>query len=242
MLEKIFSYSRYGYRHIYKILGSKITISLKKKYVNKFISLGCNCYTRQILTFNGIKPRKKDGELSFPFDVIPINETIVAELLSSDFKNFFDNIIFKEDAHTWSNGQGIIFPHDKVLSKEEFVERYKKRINNLYNTLKTKKNCIVYSTKFFDKPCNSEDLNSIYDSLTRIADGNGFKYYFFHLVTDDNKEGHLLAAENLNKNIIYDEIKIGKEYASYWSSYWNSDEICEYCNKIYNTISETSNL
>lgn len=235
MVKKIFDYSSFGYKRIFKFFGIKLTISLKKKYVNKYIPLGCNCYARQILTFNGIKPRKKDGELSFPFDIIPVNETIVAKLLSCDFQNFFDDLVYLNDNGLWSNGLGITFPHDKIRLKEDFIECYKKRINNLYNILKNKKDCIVYSTKFFDQSCNSDDLNSIYDSLCRIADRNNFKYYFFHLVTDKQKE-HLLAPDKLNKNIIYNEIKIQPEYALSWYKQWGKYDTRQHCDIIYNTI------
>ena len=41
---------------------------IEKKY--EIVSLGVNCLPRTILTRHGIKPRKADGELSCPFDLV----------------------------------------------------------------------------------------------------------------------------------------------------------------------------
>lgn len=67
----------------------------------KIYSLGTNCYSRMVATIWGLKPRKKQGELTLPFDlsITPLNSII--EILQNGFQDYFDDISF--DGKWWVN-------------------------------------------------------------------------------------------------------------------------------------------
>lgn len=241
VLMKIFNYKSYGFKKIFSIFGIKITISNKKKYRNKFVPLGFNCYARQAFTFNGIKPRKKYGELSYPFDLIPIDEKKLDEVLKNDFEGFCDNLKYDEKSFCkWTNGYNIIFPHDYMSNEDEFKKRYINRINNFRNIISKHKDCIIYSVKFFDHVVDANDLNSIYESLLKISKGNSFKYFFFHFVTNKQDE-NIRNINEINSNIIYHEVEVNENFSKDWTNKNNYFDT-EYCRQIYEKIQEKVNI
>ena len=46
----------------------EIMLKIKNKEIC-IISLGCDCFPKTFTTIAGLKPRKKEGELSMPFDL-----------------------------------------------------------------------------------------------------------------------------------------------------------------------------
>ena len=96
-----------------------------------------------IFTTGGVKPRKKYGELSLPFDLVAINEKNMSRILSNKFNDFFNDLVYEPDNTfaKWSNKKyNLNFNHDNTIkTKKEFVARYQKRINNLFEILKSKK-------------------------------------------------------------------------------------------------------
>ena len=244
MFENLFEYSKFGYKKIFKIFGIKISFCDRKKYLNRFIPLGCNCYARTIFTTGSVKPRKKYGELSLPFDLVAVNEKNMSKILSNKFNDFFNDLVYKQDDTfaKWSNKKyNLNFNHDNtIITKEEFVERYQKRINNLFEILKSKKNYIIYTIKMFDEPVEAEVLNNIYCSLGEMSQKKKLKYFFFHLVTTKDNN-NILNKDVLNKNILYSEIKVSDKFLNDWHlvENFNTDLTLEPFYEIYKLIQET---
>ena len=72
----------------------------EKKY--EIVSLGCNCMPRTVLTRLGIKPRKAQGELSCPFDLVKHNSQRIIYYLETDFKDYLDDLHFIFPAYSFS--------------------------------------------------------------------------------------------------------------------------------------------
>ncbi|MGL4758153.1 MAG: DUF1796 family putative cysteine peptidase [Patescibacteria group bacterium] len=115
----------------------------------KIVSLGYDCLPRTVATFWGLKPRKKSGELTCPFDLSLHPYTSVIEAIKTDFSNYLnpnflashlveksydENDKFICIKNTYYN---CIFSHER---REEFrnnnfaklIALYKTRINNFY--------------------------------------------------------------------------------------------------------------
>ena len=242
MLKKIFDYSNFGYKKIFKFFGIKISFSDRKKYKNKFIPLGCNCYARTIFTISGVKPRKKHGELTLPFDLVALNENVLSKILSNKFSDFFDDLNFDplNKFAKWSNKKyHLFFNHDNSINtKEEFVKRYNNRINNFLKLLKSQKNVLIYTIKMYDNPVDAYVLNAIYDSLSEISENQNINYLFFHMV--NNTENNILNKDILNKHVKYNEIKVSQQFLKDWHKVenFNTDLTNKPFHEIYDNIKE----
>lgn len=127
-------------------------LNIKKNY--KIISLGTYCFSRVITTANKLKPRRCKGEKTCPFDLAAFSDfNSVINLIDTNFLNFY-NDLDKDEQKCWCNKNiGVIFPHDNELSKEQFIERYNKRIENLYGYFKdenTHKFILISSSSFIE--------------------------------------------------------------------------------------------
>lgn len=124
--------------------------TINKNY--KIISIGTYCLPRVITTFCGLKPRKRDGEKSCPFDLAFFNNIDkIAELIDTKFIHFYDGLEYELldwcKYECWTNKKfDAIFNHECTLSKNEFIDRYNNRIKNLYDYFANKnfhKFCII---------------------------------------------------------------------------------------------------
>ncbi|MBQ7674525.1 MAG: hypothetical protein IJT36_08500 [Alphaproteobacteria bacterium] len=115
----------------------------------KIIPLGTYCLPRVITTQLFFKPTKSLGEETFPFDLAFFNDLdVVAKLIENRFENFFYGLEFKKN----QDGTGIyinkklkaVFNHDGNLTKDEFVNRYNRRIDYFYKYIKDKKKKIFF--------------------------------------------------------------------------------------------------
>lgn len=140
----------------------------------KVISLGTNCIPRVVSTLARRKPRKKYGELTTPFDVafhfdVPKN----MELVQNGFENYFDGLVRGEweNKETWINPSiNSVYNHESVLSKEEFVEKYKKRIENFY-TYASSNGSVFFILDFFS--VESEDtIEKLFKTLLCLKNRN----------------------------------------------------------------------
>ena len=127
-------------------------LNIKKNY--KIISLGTYCFSRVITTVNKLKPRRCKGEKTCPFDLASFSDfNSIINLVDTNFLNFY-NDLDKDEQKRWCNKNiGVIFPHDNELSKEQFIERYNKRIENLYGYFKdenTHKFILISSSSFIE--------------------------------------------------------------------------------------------
>lgn len=132
---KIASFCGFYKKHLMRFTKTH-KIDLKDKNI---ISLGMNCFTRTMLTYWGLKKKKEDGELSYPFDLaVHFTEPLI-EVLNNDFDGFLDNFVFKPLSGYWINNRyGFIYIHDADCGeseKEKLVARLMGRVKNWKNMI-----------------------------------------------------------------------------------------------------------
>ncbi|MGL4757902.1 MAG: DUF1796 family putative cysteine peptidase [Patescibacteria group bacterium] len=118
----------------------------------KIISLGYDCLPRTVATFWGLKPRKKSGELTCPFDLSLHPYESVIEAIETDFSNYLNPSFLTSHLVEKSYDESekfvciknthynCIFSHER---REEFrnnnfaklIDLYRTRINNFYQYL-----------------------------------------------------------------------------------------------------------
>ncbi len=216
-----------------KFLGNRIIISfsnfklnLKNFFYfshpekNKIIPLGTNCYVRFKPTQYGIKPKKKQGELSFPFDLSHTPVESVARILDNDFEDFFDDIFYDDVQKIWINKKyNIRFIHDKINDKNWFIDRYNRRIKNLHDTL-SHGNCL-YSTMVINLK-DSDTINTIYDYLKTKSGNNNFIYTVFNFKYNKDLTNSAVSIDSssINQNIKYFKLDADERYCQRW---WTAD-------------------
>ncbi len=158
---------------------------IEKKF--EIVSLGVNCLPRTVLTRHGIKPRKADGELSCPFDLVSHRLDRIIYYLNNNFADYFDDFSFKLRKRNFLDfrGKGIWvkedetqFFHDKdckINDKEKLISRIKNRINN-FNTIIQNDRPILFVLNIVN---NDGDIEELYNTLKRLRQGKKFKLAIF---------------------------------------------------------------
>lgn len=178
-----------------------------KTFKYNLISLGQNCFPRVICTFAKLKPTKAYGELSCPFDLAYYyNIDNLIKILENDFETYFDETNFDNEAQTFINYPlNINFVHDGKLSKEQFINRYKKRIENFEYYLNNEKPliCLFYA----ESEIHRKQILRIYEFIKNKRNGKFFRLIVAHHSDIDTK--------NMPKNLILvdniDVFKLEKE-------------------------------
>lgn len=151
-----------------------------KDFEYKIISLGCNCIPRTVLTRWGLKPSKKQGELTMPFDLATFETFEITNLIQNNFDTLFDNIVFKKksnilDKSYWLKAPDCIeFVHEKNLGKNDkakLIEIYKKRVENFNNTINQDVPIL-----FVQLIGDCDDSSRLYNELKKIRQGKPFKF------------------------------------------------------------------
>lgn len=139
-----------------------------KKQNFHIISLGNNCLPRVLTTAIRLKPRKIYGELTCPFDLANHDSiSQITQLIDNDFENFFDGLILYDNV--WYNKNiSSKYIHDKNLSRSMFEKRYKKRIENFKNLIKSdKKIYFIYSNYEKENFPTKSDIEQLYNVLKK---------------------------------------------------------------------------
>lgn len=155
------------------------------------ISLGENCFGRMTFSYWGLKPRKADGEKTMPFDISIHPLKTVNSLLETKFKSYFDDIEYDKEKQYWVNPQkNILFVHDLENDRKLFEERYRQRIQNLYEVIEDNKPCLFFCYR--DGEVDASDINKLYEILNKLCAHKAFKlvYMVFNAPLPDgiNKE------------------------------------------------------
>lgn len=175
-------------------------LNIKKNY--KIISLGTYCFSRVITTANKLKPRRCKGEKTCPFDLASFSDfNSVIDLVDTNFLNFY-NDLDKDEQKCWCNKNiGVIFPHDNELSKEQFIERYNKRIENLYGYFKdenTHKFILISSLSFIE----IYQIEALICVLKKYMNKEDFDIILINQSDKFNKyKGENVYVINQNKNV-----------------------------------------
>lgn len=183
----------------------------------EIVSLGVNCLPRTLLTRRGIKPRKADGELSCPFDLVKHTDKMILTCLQNGFENYFDDFFFVEKKWLfsflkkkglWQKTDGTKFFHDKDCGKDDF-EKLKTRIENRIKNF----NQIVVS----DKPVlfvmsltyETEYIDEIYEALKVLRANKQFEFAVISF-------GARLNIRNTNIKYLHLPLPT-KDYIKYWN-------------------------
>lgn len=175
-------------------------LNIKKNY--KIISLGTYCFSRVITTANKLKPRRKEGEKTCPFDLASFSDfNSIINLIDTNFLNFY-NDLDKDEQKRWCNKNiNVIFPHDNELSQEQFIERYNKRIENLYGYFKDEN-----THKFILISCSSfieiYQIEALICVLKKYMNKEDFDIILINQSDKFNKyKGENVYVINQNKNV-----------------------------------------
>lgn len=191
-----------------RIFGCLIRFLLPhKKELNRYISLGTNCYARYMLSKIGKKPRRKDGELSYPFDLCITTPNNIAKILKNNFEDYVQNIQIATtqepnfDKYIYRNEKyNINYIHDNNLDTlDKIKNRYNKRIENFKSIAEHQPDIVFLMFIIADK-FHPEDINSIYNSLEKYRNSKPFKFAVFY-ITDN----YTNIKDELLPEIIYNE-------------------------------------
>lgn len=121
------------------------------------ISLGQFCFPRVFCTLAKIKPAKKYGELSCPFDLsFHYDIKQICKLIESNFADYFNGLYYLPEENIYKNDRiQACYNHDGNLTREEFIKKYKKRIKNFNYYLNSSK-YIYFVLSVFN--CQVEDI------------------------------------------------------------------------------------
>ena len=175
-------------------------LNIKKNY--KIIYLGTYCFSRVITTANKLKPRRKEGEKTCPFDLASFSDfNSIINLVDTNFLNFYNDLDIDEQKRWCNKNIGVIFPHDNELSKEQFIERYNKRIENLYGYFKdenTHKFILISSSSFIE----IYQIEALICVLKKYMNKEDFDIILINQSDKFNKyKGENVYVINQNKNV-----------------------------------------
>ena len=101
------------------------------------VSLGCDCFCRTIPTLWGLKPRKNQGELGYPFDLSNNALPGILKNLREDFSEYFTNMYFN-GKHWYLPQSDSLFCHEDDCGQnddDKIRERFTRRIKNFQNVI-----------------------------------------------------------------------------------------------------------
>lgn len=185
----------------------KLDLLKIKNIQYKIISLGINCLPRSILTRWGLKPSKAEFETTMPFDLAVFETREITKNLNNDFKDFTNNISFKNKKHLfdkeyWIKEPDLIkFIHEKNFGKND----ESKLINSYYNRINNFRECIKSNPPilFVQLIWDSEDVNNLYNILKNIRGNKPFKLVVIdtqNIVSNPNSEIEILKLKFPTKN------------------------------------------
>lgn len=204
-VENIFSFDKIGNCLKLNILCFKISFRLPFKKKNYFISLGKNCFIRMIFTKYGLKPRKKDGELSCPFDLCLSTHETVATLLENNFENILESIVYNTQHQCWENKiYSILYLHYKDATLDEIKEKINRHVNNFRNITHNSPD-LKYFITCYNNEFSVNTLNRIYNALCKLRGGKHFKFYILNFIDKYSPDNNI---SSLHKDIIYNEYDV----------------------------------
>lgn len=218
---RLVKYERLFNRINFTLLGVKLHFRLPTYKKNFYVSLGQNCFSRMKLTTYGLKAKKKQGELSCPFDLSNMPVDSIAKILNSNFKDYFVNLYYDEVDEMWKNSRYLIqYPHDYNLFLPDMMLRYQKRIDNFQNMVANQKK-LVFVLTTFDRNFEIESLNQIYEYLKLNRKEHCFKFFVISFVDENSPAKNI---RNICKDIIYKEYEPLTPLFDFEQTWHNSNE------------------
>ena len=157
---------------------------------------------RTVLTRLGIKPRKAQGELSCPFDLVKHNSQRIIYYLETDFKDYLDDLHFRlrkrnffdfRGKGVWQKNDGTGFYHDKDCKskdRDKLVKRITARIEN-FRKIMASDTPVLFVMNLID---NDIDLKRLYNVLNKVRGNKFFKVIIFDFInaTSDNDDFYII--------------------------------------------------
>lgn len=210
----------------------------------EIVSLGTNCLPRTVLTRKNLKPRKEQGELSCPFDLVVHEAERVTYYIANDFEGYFDDLAFRlkkrcfldfRKKGLWEKSDGTKFFHDRdcgINDRTKIVNRISSRIDNFRKILADEKPII-----FVQGLKDSEDIENLYKTLKAKRQNKLFKLVILDFNNIVSKE-----YDNVYVFKILYPTKI-KKYEQYWNRQknYNSKEGKAFENAIKNAVEQVIN-
>lgn len=172
-----FCFNKSTRRHIRKLFENYDFKEAKriKNFKHQIISLGNNCMARTITTLYGLKARKIYGEKTIITDQTFFgNVRDLVHLWNTHFEDFLDGLYFSNELNAWyAPKYNSHSPHEFQLTKEEFSDVIKKRIENFYKIINTDKYAIFL--RFEASKCNAEDIKLLADKIRKVRNGKPYK-------------------------------------------------------------------
>lgn len=195
----------YRITNLFHSIIIKNSLKHKKPYI--IIPFGTYCLPRVITTLSRIKAKKAQGEKSFPFDLAFFNNIDAnIDFLDNNFKDFFNNINYDKKREFYVNNEkNIVFNHDSSLSFEDFTQRYKNRIKNLYDALSQVDKHIYILIASWETITETQ-VEKLKNILKRYQKDDNYDIIIINQSIDDN----LLKIKNLyviNQGYNYDNFK-----------------------------------
>lgn len=155
----------------------------------RIVSLGNSCLSRTLPTQWGLKPRKNQGEPSYPFDLSVNTLPAVVKYLSNDFSGYFDDLYFDSAVKVWKNRtDGTIYNHDldcSAADKAKFMARFELRINNLRHILEQDSKPAIFISHYnINTPTAADETYRLYDKLYRTLAAKRQNRAFKLLIVD----------------------------------------------------------
>ena len=181
------------------------------KYV---ISLGEDCFMRALIDRYNIRQRFK---VRMPFDgaIHPYEE--MCRLIKTDFSDYDNNIIFKDNIFYGNNG--LKFNHEKTKDINNFKNELYKRKEQFIKILNEGEN-ILFLIHNNNKNMN---IDFDFDLLENVLKNKypNLKYYIF-VFNNYHKEFYINKTEN----------------TTYLNIFWNPNNITNFNNLNYNDIND----
>ena len=167
----------------------------------RILPLGEFCLPRFITVQCGLKPRRAEGEKSCPFDLaFFLDFNCILNFLDTEFRGFFDgiehdyihNIKLKTDLFRYFRKKLYwpFYKHDEGcayfihegdwLDREGFVDRYQKRIDNLYEYLNDKERKLYNLISTFE-PITQTQINRLNSIIERYRPKGSFSNIIINL-------------------------------------------------------------
>lgn len=167
-----------------KKLFLKTILSFYRRRLQKpycIISIGTYCLPRTITTLSKLKPRRKEGEKSMPFDLAFFNDvSAIIRLIETQFTEFYQGLEFDPEKQLWENKKlSAIFNHDGHLNDEAFKKRYDARIANFYDALRNKETRKFFVLASFAE-ISQEQMNSLVHTLKKHTQGDSFTIIYIN--------------------------------------------------------------
>ena len=201
---------------------------LRKIY--RIIPFGEYCLPRVITTLNGFKPSKKEGEKSFPFDLCFSNFESNLKLLSENFKNFYTDLEYNSHhsfKNCWVNKKfNLVFNHDHMPSLQEFVERYNRRIKNLYEVLEEQDKHLYFIVATFES-INNKQMDLFIKEIKKYRDDKTFSVIVINQSDEKTiyKHPNVYCIDLLN-DVHFKKINNNGNWAVYLKKIKNYDAMC----------------